>query len=122
MARAAKGGEVGVNGDFYEGGKFLPTNPQRPRQDCAGKKAQFRWVRIEPMAVGGKRVQVSGRVWESVLEMIQFADFDAKTNTFKVWPEDHPAFAAGTIRHADQKMWAETYNRGDRLRFVPSQA
>jgi hypothetical protein len=44
--RAAKGGQIGVNGEFYEGGKFLPSTdrskgkpkPKRP----AGK------VQVEP--------------------------------------------------------------------------
>lgn len=29
--RARSGGEFGVNGEFYEGGKFLPSNENRPK-------------------------------------------------------------------------------------------
>jgi hypothetical protein len=30
--RAAKGGEVGANGEFYEGGKFINTNPDNAKK------------------------------------------------------------------------------------------
>jgi len=45
--RAPKGGIIGVNGDFYEGGKFLPSNLNRPR----GRSTSFgknRKCEIEP--------------------------------------------------------------------------
>ena len=48
QARAPKGGTTGVNGDFYEGGKFLP-NTQHPRQDCSKQRRQWSGkVEIEP--------------------------------------------------------------------------
>lgn len=31
MRRAAAGGETGVNGEFYEGGKFMPSREDRPK-------------------------------------------------------------------------------------------
>ena len=33
---APKGGCIGVNGEFYEGGKFLPSNPDRPKGMFSG--------------------------------------------------------------------------------------
>jgi hypothetical protein len=48
QAKAPKGGTIGVNGEFYEGGKFLP-NTQRPRQDCSRKRKQWSGkVELEP--------------------------------------------------------------------------
>ena len=46
--RAAKGGEVGTNGDFYEGGKFLPSTEKpkgKPRKRGSGKQeiAPYVW-------------------------------------------------------------------------------
>lgn len=33
--RACAGGEYGVNGEWYEGGKFMPTNEDRPKTALA---------------------------------------------------------------------------------------
>lgn len=43
--RAAKGGQVGVNGEFYEGGKFLPST-DRPKGKPIPRKV--RKVQVEP--------------------------------------------------------------------------
>jgi len=40
---APKGGCIGVNGEFYEGGKFLPSNPNRPR----GMSTSYRSGKVE---------------------------------------------------------------------------
>lgn len=45
--RATKGGQVGVNGDFYEGGKFLPQTA-RPKTAPAPMSARVRKVQVEP--------------------------------------------------------------------------
>ncbi len=48
QARAKKGGEIGVNGEFYEGGKFLP-NTGRPRKNCSKQSRQWSGkIEIEP--------------------------------------------------------------------------
>jgi hypothetical protein len=45
-SRAQKGGEIGTNGEFYEGGKFLPstTNPKKHTKSVKGSGRQ----QIEP--------------------------------------------------------------------------
>ena len=45
--RAAKGGELGANGEWYEGGKFINTIPEnKKREGSTPRKA--RKVEIEP--------------------------------------------------------------------------
>ena len=45
--RARKGGEVGRNGEFYEGGKFLPST-RLPKQGTQGRKSGSGRVLVEP--------------------------------------------------------------------------
>lgn len=45
--RAAKGGERGVNDEWYEGGKFLPGTKQ-PKRHGSQRPAKVRRVQIEP--------------------------------------------------------------------------
>ena len=45
-ARATKGGQVGVNGEFYEGGKFLPSTKQ-PKRPGSARRGGGRCL-IEP--------------------------------------------------------------------------
>lgn len=45
--RARKGGEVGVNGEFYEGGKFLPSTEQ-PKRSVKRAPAKVAKVEIAP--------------------------------------------------------------------------
>jgi hypothetical protein len=45
--RAAKGGEVGANGEFYEGGKFINTVPENRKKE-GSTKSKPRKVQVEP--------------------------------------------------------------------------
>jgi hypothetical protein len=45
MNRAAKGGETGVNGEFYEGGKFLPSTDRAKGKPVPRKVGK---VQVEP--------------------------------------------------------------------------
>lgn len=47
MARAKKGGEMGANGEWYEGGKFLNTVPENAKRE-GSVKAKPRKIEIEP--------------------------------------------------------------------------
>jgi hypothetical protein len=47
---APRGGCIGVNGEFYEGGKFLPSNPDRPR----GMSTNY----------GTKKCEIEPYVWD----------------------------------------------------------
>ena len=49
--RAAKGGEIGANGEFYEGGKFINTIEENGKQNKKSRKPT------------GRR-EVAPRVWE----------------------------------------------------------
>lgn len=47
--RAVKGGELGANGEWYEGGKFINTVEQNAkRHGSAPKAAKLRKVQIKP--------------------------------------------------------------------------
>jgi hypothetical protein len=45
--RAAKGGEVGATGEFYEGGKFINTVAENRKKE-GSTKAKARKVQVEP--------------------------------------------------------------------------
>lgn len=45
--RAKKGGEIGANGEFYEGGKFINTIPENGKKEGSIKRKP-RKVQIEP--------------------------------------------------------------------------
>jgi len=45
--RAKAGGEIGTNGEFYEGGKFLPST-ERAKGTAKKRRAATRKVEIEP--------------------------------------------------------------------------
>lgn len=45
--RAKAGGEVGANGEWYEGGKFINTVPENPKRE-GGRPSKPRKVEIEP--------------------------------------------------------------------------
>jgi hypothetical protein len=46
--RAAKGGEIGANGEFYEGGKFINTIPENSKKEGSHPKAKARKVQVAP--------------------------------------------------------------------------
>lgn len=46
--RAAKGGEYGANGEFYEGGKFINSIPENPKKEGSAPKAKPRKKQVEP--------------------------------------------------------------------------
>ena len=107
MARAAKGGQIGVNGDFYEGGKFLPRNPERPRQDCTGAK-KARKIQIEPY------VWIEAPAgFGALIEQIVGADYDRATKQFTMMPVDHAIWQ----RHDRAKIenLVMLFNRGERV-------
>lgn len=45
--RAAKGGQVGANGEWYEGGKFINTIPENRKREGSTAR-QPRKVQVEP--------------------------------------------------------------------------
>lgn len=107
--RAKRGGEHGINGEFYEGGKFLPstTLPKRaavPRVRGTGR------VLVEP---GVLAVPPEGKlaIFNSVREFVS-----GENGQLSVRREpDHPAhtyyFADG---YAELKALVDRYNNGER--------
>lgn len=107
MARAAKGGQIGVNGDFYEGGKFLPRNPERPRQDCTGAK-KARKIQIEPY------VWIEAPAgFGALIEQIVGADYDRATKQFTMLAANRAIWQ----RHDRAKIekLVALFNRGERV-------
>lgn len=74
--RAAKGGEVGANGEFYEGGKFINTVPENSKKEgshkgWSGKQEiePYTWV-VAPngeRSIYRKMAGVFGRVENGVM-------------------------------------------------------
>lgn len=51
MAQAQKGGQIGVNGEFYAGGQFMANSPETVKGlQNGGRKAKTRRMEIEPYA------------------------------------------------------------------------
>jgi hypothetical protein len=111
MKRAAKGGQVGVNGEFYEGGKFLPRNPERPRQDCAGRASKARKIQIEP----GVFIEAP-HGYRPIIEIIVGADYDRESKQFALWPEDHKVWASYNRETIAARVNA--FNAGERVTLV----
>lgn len=103
--RAKRGGEVGVNGDFYEGGKFLP-NTERPKGKLAPRKARkeqvepYRW---EIPAEG--KAAIFGLIVGSVAQQTAagLVPFAAGV-----------AYYGDTVRGHKVADLCERYNRGER--------
>jgi hypothetical protein len=47
--RAKAGGELGANGEWYEGGKFINTIPENAKRE-GSKRSKPRKVQVEPFA------------------------------------------------------------------------
>lgn len=109
--RARKGGEYGVNGEFYEGGKFLP-NTEKPKaapRKRATRKQQWEAYKWERPAEG----------WRAIYKMVgvQAAPedrYDRENNRIK-------PFAPGINSYGDEPIsgWTtaelcELFNAGVR--------
>ena len=104
MKRAQKGGEIGTNGEFYEGGKFLPSTTLPKREGSASKKATHK-VEIEPYVwvecPEGKRSiyrQLSG-----------IHKYNRQTKTFSINPDINPNYMP------NGPELIEKYNNGERF-------
>ena len=67
MARATKGGEQGMNGEWYEGGQFLPNTelgklPKRAKVKGTGKQEiePYKWV-VAPEGMKSIYAYMAGR-------------------------------------------------------------
>lgn len=112
-ARAKAGGEVGTNGEWYEGGKFLPstTAPKRAGRSTRGTGrmlvAPGVWeVRPEGMSAIFARLQhfMDGDVLHKTGEAVISPRFDDR----------HPAVIAYSNGMDQLRTLAARYNAGER--------
>lgn len=115
MARAKKGGEIGTNGEFYEGGKFLPSTTN-PKQSPAAKKApKARKIEIERF----KWVEVFNGERSIYQQLAGIHKFDRENNTFTFNTNiNFQAFNPNCDAEkaiAEDKELIERYNNGERF-------
>lgn len=116
-SRARKGGELGANGEWYEGGKFIATTDHAKKLGSnnhkATKKQQFESGQWAVPAEGKKALYplLAG------VEMIVWVD--GKIAEFKFNDSLH-----GNYTNAEQiyerKAWIDLYNSGVRWIDVPT--
>ncbi len=109
---APRGGMVGVNGDFYKGGQFLPST-ERPKGKASSRKP--RRIEIEP----GVYAPVPAGVVAVLGRFTAVSVYDRETRTFELLPADHPVWGMfgadrATEYREDCARWLELYNRGER--------
>lgn len=105
--RAAKGGEFGANGEWYEGGKFINTVPENQKKEGSTPR-KARKVEIEPYKWV---VSEDGR--RSIYQA--FAGIFGKlvNGKLEVLCNDRVFAYTGTGREEAQAM-ADRYNAGER--------
>lgn len=109
--RAKKGGERGVNGEFYEGGKFLPSTTAPKRAPAARVRGQGLAL-VEP----GKReiAPVGKRSIFSKINVFVVPQANGKIEIADQFDADHPAVAAYTNGWDDLTDLVTRYNAGER--------
>jgi hypothetical protein len=109
--RASKGGEQGVNGEWYEGGKFLPST-ERPKRKGSTPRRPAR-VEIEP-GVWAEPREGMRPIWPSISDIV---DGNARREN----PNAPLIMYAGADPEyvGNREARIEAYNRGDRW-FVPT--
>jgi hypothetical protein len=107
--RAKKGGQTGMNGEFYKGGTFLP-NTTLPKRDAKTRVKGTGRVLIEP---GVFSVCPEGQM--SIFNRIRtFVKIDGEVLT-PAFPEDHPSYAYYFTNYAEFAKLMEQYNNGERF-------
>ena len=108
--RAQKGGETGVNGEFYEGGKFIAnTDRAKGSPKPQGKLRKY-------LAEPGKLVEAPaldpGEYAGAILPMLAGIElYDASAKTFRLNPDIAPGYY-GT--HQERQESIDRYNGGAR--------
>ena len=105
--RAKKGGEIGANGEFYEGGKFIATT-DRPKTEGSKPKgtgkeeiAPYKWE-VPPEGMRSIFARWKG-LW----------GWDRATGKATRHPTANPEYwGADVLEEAAQ--WAERWNNGER--------
>lgn len=113
--RAKKGGEVGQNGEFYEGGKFLPST-RLPKQSPTARTKATKRMEYEPNKWGHAPEEGQRTVWGRIREFVDHGNL--KNGKAKIaahfLEEGHPAipYYFGTKKNLDKfiRLW----NKGER--------
>lgn len=103
---AAKGGEIGVNGDAYKGGQFLPST-NKPKGKAKARKAPR--VEIEP----GVFAETAPGIVSLYGQIAAVVTFDRATRTVEPFAEDHPIWRTFPRDYTVAK--AKAYNDGNRF-------
>ena len=105
--RAAKGGEIGANGEWYEGGKFINTVPENAKKEGSHRRkpskveiAPYEWA-LQPE---GKRSIY--RVFAGIFGKVVNGRLEVLCN-------DQVLAYTGTSREAAQAL-ADRWNAGER--------
>ena len=110
QARAKKGGETGKNGEFYPGGKFLPST-RLPKQTPGSKAFRVSKTRIEP------GVLVDDRQWEgfrSIWSRISLFVIIADGKVSRKFPIGHIAIQSHFQSEEEFLSLVQSYNQGER--------
>ena len=114
MARATKGGETGMNGEWYEGGQFLPNTEQGKKKRVKGKgtgKQQiepFVWV-VPPEG----STECTRSIFMFMAGRFLDADHFRATGEMKVYakPETMEYYKVNSFF---LRVLADKYNKGER--------
>jgi hypothetical protein len=107
--RAQVGGETGTNGEFYEGGKFLPSTSHPKRRGSAPKVARkqeiepYTWVVAADPALRSLFAEISGI----------FGKYDHASKTFAFDCSDQTMAFYGFDEAACRDLIGR-FNRGER--------
>jgi hypothetical protein len=104
--RANKGGQVGSNGEFYEGGKFLPST-KRPKRHGSGPRGAGRCL-IEP-GVFAIAPEGKGSIFGAIRSLV-------KVDNGSLAPIDNPLAIECHGGAAALETMIAAYNRGERWR------
>ena len=107
-SRAKVGGERGVNGEWYEGGKFLPSTKLPKRSPTNRKKKGPSKGLVEPGVIG-EIPEGKNAIFAAVSNLIKIED-DGK---IKAFDKDHPCW--NSYDYNEVERLSNAYNNGERF-------
>lgn len=111
--RAAKGGEIGANGEFYEGGKFINTIPENAKKEGArARKLAARKVQVGPYEWAVRPTGTETPLYIGAIGGV-FADKFGRSRPMSEVNDTalayigvtHEELAARIVRHAAGERW-----------------
>lgn len=113
--RAKAGGEQGINGEWYEGGQFLPSSPytikgEHKFETATQSKAKTRKIEIEPY----KWVEASEKDASIMQRYGNFIIFDWNKGTAKP-TYNKKAYAYYGIENEAIEEICDRFNNGERI-------